>query len=214
MSNTVEFVIARYNEDITWLTPIMNSCIIYNKGQPLHLPNEIPLKNVGRESDTYLHHVIMNYDNLKDVVVFTQANIADHRWSNDINYLKKLANEAADHGKALPLIKHKSEQSNLCGWDPEWNGKYRGNTNVEEFFMKDNYKNNKPILFRDWFKANVSENYPDPIYIYPNALFAVRKEKILRQPKKYYEQLLLECNHHINSTEGHFFERSWYYIFE
>ena len=42
---------------------------------------------------------------------------------------------------------------------------------------------------------------------------AVKKELIINKPIEYYKELILEVNHHINSTEGHFFERSWYYIF-
>jgi len=56
-------------------------------------------------------------------------------------------------------------------------------------------------------------DYPNPINIYQNALFAVKKELILNKPLEYYKKLILEVNHHINPTEGHFFERSWYYIF-
>ena len=49
--------------------------------------------------------------------------------------------------------------------------------------------------------------------IYSNAIFAVKKENIINKPLEYYKKLILEVNHNINSTEGHFFERSWYYIF-
>ena len=68
-------------------------------------------------------------------------------------------------------------------------------------------------MFIDWFKENININYPNPIHIYPNAIFAVKKELILNKPLEYYKKLILEVNHHINPTEGHFFERSWYYIF-
>jgi hypothetical protein len=71
----MEVVVARYNENITWVNKIKNAKItIYNKGT--HLPpeyNEIILPNIGRESHTYLTHVINNYDNLADITVFTQG---------------------------------------------------------------------------------------------------------------------------------------------
>ena len=69
------------------------------------------------------------------------------------------------------------------------------------------------FTFLEWFKNNIEINYPNPIYIYCNAIFAVKKENIINKPVEYYERLILEVNHHINSAEGHFFERSWYYIF-
>ena len=36
-----KIVVARYNENIDWLDPVMNNCIIYNKGNKLNLKNEI-----------------------------------------------------------------------------------------------------------------------------------------------------------------------------
>jgi len=96
---------------------------------------------------------------------------------------------------------------NSIHWDKEWNLQ-KGN-----YYLKDNYKQNKPITFIEWFKTNININYPNPIKIYMNAIFAVKKENIINKPLEYYKNLILEVNHHINSTEGHFFERSWYYIF-
>ena len=80
--------------------------------------------------------------------------------------------------------------------------------------MENNYKNNTLITFYKWFTHNIIKDYPYPIKFYRNALFAVRKELILNNSIEYYKKLILEVNHHINSTEGHFFERSWYYIFQ
>ena len=47
----VDVVIARYNEDLSWVDNIREkypeyNIIIYNKGS--HIPNSIPLLNVGR----------------------------------------------------------------------------------------------------------------------------------------------------------------------
>jgi len=53
-----KIVVARYNEDIRWLNNEMHNCAIYNKGEPLNIENEFMLKNLGRESDTYLNHII------------------------------------------------------------------------------------------------------------------------------------------------------------
>ena len=75
-----ELVIARYNEDVSWTTVIDNPdivCTIYNKGQPINLPY-VQLPNIGRESHTYLHHIIENYNNLADVTVFCQGDSVFH----------------------------------------------------------------------------------------------------------------------------------------
>ena len=75
------------------------------------------------------------------------------------------------------------------------------------------YKNDIFITFFDWFKTNININYPNPIRIYANAIFAVKKEIIINKPIEYYKKLLLEVNYTKNPIEGHFMERSWYYIF-
>ena len=187
----------------------MKNCIIYNKGKKLNIENEVILRNVGRESETYLHYIITNYDNLPDVIVFTQARISDHNHigSNDVNYLIKLKNEALCHSKSLNFLKH-TDKGNNIHFDKEWNLRDNG------YFLKDNYKNNKPITFIKWFQENINVKYPNPIRIYGAGIFAVKKENIINKPIEYYKKLILEVNHHINSTEGHFLERSWYYIFE
>lgn len=201
-----KIVVARYNENIEWLKSDMSNCIIYNKGNKLNIYNEILLKNVGRESETYLHYIITNYYNLPDVVVFTQARISDHKGINDINYLIKIKNEALTYSKSRDILTHYDLGENIH-FDKEWNLRKDG------YYLRDNYKNNKPITFLEWFKRNIDKNYPNPIYIYINGIFAVKKENIINKPIEYYKRLIEEVNHHINSTEGHFFERSWFYIF-
>jgi len=200
------FVISRYNENIDWLKNEMNRCIIYNKGQPLLVQNEIIVENKGRESETYLRFIIEHYNKLPDVIVFTQARIDDHIGKNDVQYLLTMKDYAMKHGKTKPYM-HSQTKFNMHCWDKSWNY-----TN-KSFYLKENYKNNKPVLFYNWFTKYINSEYPDPIYIYRNGIFAVRKEFILKKSIDYYKELLLEVNHHINPAEGHFFERSWYYIF-
>jgi len=201
-----KIVVARYNESIEWLNTEMSNCIVYNKGNKLGIENEILLENIGRESETYLHYIITNYDNLPDVVIFTQARISDHKGSDDVKYLIDIKNQALQYSMSLNFAIHNDVGNNIH-FDKEWNLRQNG------YFLKDNYKNNTPITFLEWFKTNISINYPNPIFFYCNAIFAVKKENIIKRPIEYYKKLILEVNHHINSTEGHFFERSWFYIF-
>ena len=202
-----KIIVARYNENIEWLNSEMKNCIIYNKGNKLNIDNEVALENVGRESETYLHYIITNYDNLPDVIVFTQARISDHKGNDDIHYLIQMKNTALRTSKSHNFLLHNETNSHDSCWDKEWNFQ-KG-----EYYLANNYKNHNRITFIEWFKRNVNVTYPNPIKIYCNAIFAVRKEKILNKPIGYYKKLILEVNHHVNSTEGHFFERSWYYIF-
>jgi hypothetical protein len=226
-----KIIVARYQEDISWLNPIMDDCVIINKGEPLNIPNEVITENVGRESHSYLKFIIDNYDSLPDINIFTQGNIEDHRGTNSIPYLFELGKQAHIYGKSLPITRHESiycskvdseSYSNSNVWnfkisrkydsafDPAWN--YNKKTN--KWYLEDNYLNNIPIKFIEWFTQNIRKDYPNPIYIYNHAIFAVHRNIILKHPKSYYEELSKQVDHHINSTEGHFFERSWFYIFE
>ena len=202
-----KIIVSRYNENINWLNSEIKNCIIYNKGNKLNIENEICLKNVGRESETYLHYIITNYNNLPDVVVFTQAKISDHKKNADVNYLISIKDSALKYSKSTDFYRH-----NYIGNDKNWGKTW--NLRKDGYYLKDNYKNDNPITFLEWFKNNIDTNYPNSFCIYQNGIFAVKRENIINKPVDYYKKLILEVNHHINPSEGHFFERSWYYIFK
>jgi hypothetical protein len=77
-----EIVIARYNENLDWLKKIKKSknlkITVYNKGKDdINIPY-IQLPNIGRESHTYLYHIMNNYDKLADQTIFCQGNSIYH----------------------------------------------------------------------------------------------------------------------------------------
>ncbi len=71
---TIELVVARYLEDLSWLNniPPQIRARVYDKSPSGNLPN------IGREAHTYLHHICENYDALPDVTVFAQGHPFDH----------------------------------------------------------------------------------------------------------------------------------------
>lgn len=76
----IELVIARYNENLDWLEDVPKNIriTIYNKGKDDIPYPYISLPNVGRESHTYLYHIIQNYDNLADKTIFCQGDTIFH----------------------------------------------------------------------------------------------------------------------------------------
>jgi hypothetical protein len=77
-----EIVVARYNENLDWLKKIKKSkdlkITVYNKGKDdIDVPC-IKLPNIGRESHTYLYHIINNYDKLADQTIFCQGDSIFH----------------------------------------------------------------------------------------------------------------------------------------
>ena len=79
-------VIARYNEDLSWLVdvPSQYNIIVYNKSQtPCDHPicRNITVKqltNIGKEADTYCRYILDNYDALPETIVFSQGDPFPH----------------------------------------------------------------------------------------------------------------------------------------
>jgi Protein of unknown function (DUF3431) len=75
----VEIVISRHNEEITWSDMYASIRTIYDKSDtPNLLKIETPgkvirLPNLGRESHTYLTHIVNNYNKLAELTVFSQG---------------------------------------------------------------------------------------------------------------------------------------------
>ena len=93
-------VCARYNEDIHWMLPIIENAIIYNKGSNNldYIPKNkvIQCENIGREGGTYIKHIIDNYSNLSEHIMFLQGNPIDHIYHNcedSINEIYSIVNE-------------------------------------------------------------------------------------------------------------------------
>ena len=162
----LKIIVSRFNENLEWLSPLNPNTLIYNKGTPLLLKNEKRLKNVGRESHTYLHYIIKNYHQLPEYVIFTQGNISDHVIGG-YAFLMKIAEEAISFSQSRPkLVKNNQSGS----WSPNFN------LTMSEF-KNYPYKDNRVISFQDWFLENIYPRYPQEILIYKNSIFAVSKKK-------------------------------------
>jgi hypothetical protein len=77
----VQLVVARYTEDVRWVSAYNDIAVIYNKGRPnitANVDNIIELENIGREGHTYLHHITENYGRLKDRIIFLQGDPFTH----------------------------------------------------------------------------------------------------------------------------------------
>lgn len=198
----IEIVIARFDEDISWIYPYLEHNIqitVYNKGEEFEEIDErihlVKLQNIGREAHTYLYHIINNYENLANVTIFLQGKIDDHIEDDLYGYINKLYIDAFYVGLSKNFKKseltHKQFKINeYCG----------------------NKLHEVGCNFGDFFTTHININYPTNFVMYINALFAVSKNLIKNRSKYYYKTLInLETTN--NSELAHFIERSWYYIF-
>ena len=234
-----QIVVARYCENVDWLTQhsrLAANLLIYDKNDsgddnkdddhrspssPSPSPSPPPpvavvrLPNVGRESDTYLRYIIAHYSALPEVVVFTQANIEDHfPKKNCVFFLLRLLNEALVHGKSLPVCRYLHRPDRFDPHNYHFSPTFNYSARSRTFFLQDNYLDNTPTMFETWFRTHIQSEYPNPISVYCHGLFAVRRELVLNRPLAFYERLLKQVSHHVNPAEGHFVERSWFYIFQ
>jgi hypothetical protein len=80
-----ELVIARYREDVSWARPLAAAGMrvtVYDKSEVPETSagnfEVISRPNEGRESETWLHHVITRHDSLAPLTYFAQGNPFDH----------------------------------------------------------------------------------------------------------------------------------------
>jgi len=89
-------VVSTYKEDISWVNTLNNiGKIIYSKNNGVvnGVINEeiITIDNIGREAQTYIQYILDNYENLPNLVIFSQGNPFPHSkdFINKVNLINK-----------------------------------------------------------------------------------------------------------------------------
>jgi len=193
----MDVVIARYNEPTEWTQKIPSAYKVhlYNKGSPLE--GSIQLENIGRESHTYLTHIVRNYDQLAECTIFTQANPFDH-----VKYATM----------SIPV------------WFKKWKQEveYYGYTRGQEITTNDDFhwSDDGDVTLQDLTLGQWTDKYIDSdtiefphVFMYDGACFGIRRDLILKRPKAYYQRLL-DRHTTVNPEESYFMERMWLYVFK
>jgi len=213
----IEIVVSRFNEDLEWTNTNLFSkypIICYNKGvnnnyKVNNLKKKVKLPNIGRESHTYLYHIINNYDNLADVTVFlpgsvktdvynkwTRANILMENLETHQNtiFIGAIHNNVRDELYNFKMDNYDSTNSSNKNINPE--------TKLEISVLRP---------YGLWYDNHFNDIKIQCISY--SGIFAVSKEHILQKPKSYYKNLIKELSNTSNPEVGHYFERSWVAIF-
>ncbi len=201
-------IIARYNENINWLKNYKDfQIIIYNKGDKLFESEYfkiINLENLGRESHTWLYHIVNNYNNLNSINIFLQGKLEDLNcmaYLNPNSYIKKI-NKYGFSVKRYGLL-------GPMHWD--WNvGVDKDNR------YKIQWLNNEITKSKLGFRSFSKKLFPEiPLFVATSysGCFAVKKENILMNDINFYKELLTILGKSKNPIEGHYMERLWCYIF-
>lgn len=217
MVSKVEIIISRYNEDLKWLLeyPFNRfTYTVYNKGinenfVKLNVKKIIKLNNVGKCDQTYLHHIIENYNNLSNIVVFFPGSL-------NMDYKKEKA-------KNILFLIMKSNCTRAY-----FTGDYQKNLYKSfETFKLDNWKttdhqnsliNKEDVLqkcklrpYGVWYRYFFGKKIVHWVSMW--GIFSIDKRDILQHKKSRYEMLIQTVNKHSNPEAGHYMERSWAAIF-
>lgn len=222
---SVDIVISHYNENLEWIKNLPDNQIrhifiyskyessqdhsgirLVNKNKQFENPdyftqlhNKIKyqhVKNIGRESETYLRYCYEEYDNIPDHSIFLQGE--PHLTMDDINILiKDFSDKKYTYSQNYQMYDG-NDGTFLGGHLHDWYGK----TDRSEF------------NFFTW-----SRNYIDPeLYMYNlrayyGACFGVSKAHILSRKRNYYSSLREKEFNKRNPEAAHFCERLWFYLF-
>ena len=193
-------MIAHYNEKLDWLAPIASHAHVYHKGTDLQAPPSLKLfareklPNVGRESHTYLYHIVNNYETLSGVTVFLQGEgVGKFCFDTPEDYLTNLITKnvackstgpSSDWGRS----NHRSKWQD----DLEGGKMRRSKWSLGEFFQE---------LF--------GFPHPPTFNFCPTGCFAATRDMIKKHPVEFYKKAISYIDDHPNPEEGHYFERLW-----
>lgn len=199
-----EVVVARYNEDLSWIAKEFPNerVVVYNKGKDdLNLPGNcqvIKLPNIGRESHTYLYHIVHNYNQLAERTLFLQGD--PYSFIYTYTPLKKYKIIEKTNCNSIIAARcyyfnEKSERDKLLNLDgSKWSDTV--------------FKNYDFIEFKNRFVDSGNENF----HYNHEANFAVDRCKIIYRDLKYYEEILNTLDN-VAPIEGHYLERLWDLVF-
>jgi len=161
-----EIVIARYNENIDWIKKLDKDIkiSIYNKGLKNITYPFIQLPNIGRESHTYLYHIINNYNSLEDLTIFCQGDSIFH---------------SPDFLKLIKLRKYFEPVQPLSAYYWPIKDKSRFPTPPNEILdmTKDNWIKGNRINV-EYLDNNFASHYPKYYYDESFSVFCNRVKKI------------------------------------
>ena len=213
----IDIIISRYNENLEWINEYpfnQFQYIVYNKGInnnfcKNNVKQIIKLPNIGRCDHTYLYHIVKNYDNLADIIVFFPGSL-------NMNYKK---NKAKQLLKYIMKDNYKNAyflgiyQNDIFNTFKNFKIEYHKTADINNSLINPESKLKLCKLrpFGIWYKyffGNINARW----YTYC-AIFSINKHDIIQHPIKRYQILLSTVSTHSNPEAGHYIERSWGAIF-
>lgn len=237
-----DMVVSAYMEDVSWVSKALETdeihrVHIYNKGSKTIglIDDRITVRraeNVGREGETFLRHIIENYDSLPGGLWFVQGNPFDH--SPDLIGLVRNASQYQHLPFKSMSCKYNNHIPPIRMVDIN-NAFWVLGMRCSEYFISEGsvvghcaHEDGPAVGFYDRFaeKYRTRDAFgylscrlgiarPGPITVHAfGACFFVSGACIRRHPKWVYEEMrrfLLE-SHSQGSFQGYILERFWAYL--
>lgn len=173
----------------------------------------IKLPNIGRESHTFLKHIVSRYDTQADVTLFLQGS-RDGKGCRRAHTALTITQmkEKALKTRVGEMTTFGSEEGTLrpyYRWETsEWKADPDYLFWMEQSKIELLHSDRSPGQF--WFDIFGYDHPPDIVFA-EGAMFAVRAESIRSRPREFYQELLdrFEDPPHINPEIGHYVEKFW-----
>jgi hypothetical protein len=190
----VNIIVAKYNENVEWTKKLNHKVTIYDKSDH-PIEGSIKLKNVGREGETFLYHIVNNYHNLDEVTVFLQGNPFEHLQLL-VGWRAQLTNDELD----VVVNKMNIEINDNCDFTTFYQVLYNVPNGT-------NGVNTKSACIQYY-----GENY-DNFTVSPGAQYIVPKKNILSRPFEFWKKLhsAMFNNEELN---GYCQELLWYLAYK
>ena len=209
---SIEIVVSRYNEDLKWtLESPFNKYkyIVYNKGDnenyvKTNVLRSYNIKNQGKCDHTYIYHIVHNYYNLSEIVVFLPGCIdAYFKYKK----AKLLLEQIENNNEAYFIIDYECETNVLDEF-------YYFKVDDYKSMTQSNLEKNDSITFRKskirplgkWYEQNFDY---DIKHVSLFGIMSFNKKDIYSHDKSYYFNHMRSLEGAINDELSHYYEKSW-----
>lgn len=211
----IEIVISRFNEDLNWLKEApfnRHKIICYNKSdnENFYKPEGMivrKLPNLGRETHTYLYHIMNYYDNLPDTTIFLPGS-GDYEAKIENCTHTVLFSEKYQRnvflGNYNENVRNYIYHFTMDIWDVRHplNNSHNKENRLEPSFIRP---------YGRWY----DHHFNDLIMKYVNwcGIFAITRETIRQHSIEHYKPFFDELSVGKDLEAVHYIERSWNAIF-
>lgn len=228
-------VVSRYDEELSWLHDVTHEILkdpgyvvqvyLYNKGRPdvdLMITDPrvtvrmVPLPNVGRESHTYLEHVVRmrsqpRGDRCNGITVFLQGRMDDHiptGYRSIASFVSRMVDQASRSASG-------ESRNHACH---TMFGSFNAVPGLRVAMFPGVGDSGRD--FGTWFSDMIGpwrwsgQGEGGPTW-WQHGVFAIITSRLisLDVDDSYFLSLRSQVDWHVNPEAGHYFERSWCYVF-